>query len=57
MHLAYNNLLLIGLYYNMLYKAKGKDILIFNKDNFKRAIKTLNLFARINKRDKLFITF
>jgi hypothetical protein len=41
----------------MLYKAKGKDILISNKDNFKRAIKTLDLFARIKRRDKLFITF
>jgi hypothetical protein len=57
MHLAYSNPLLIGLYYNMLYKAKGKDILIFNKDNFKHAIKTLDLFARIKRRDKLFITF
>jgi hypothetical protein len=41
----------------MLYKAKGEDILIFNKDNFKYAIKTLNLFTRIKGRDKLFITF
>jgi hypothetical protein len=41
----------------MLYKAKGEDILIFNKDNFKRAIKILDLFARIKGRDKLFITF
>jgi hypothetical protein len=41
----------------MLYKAKGEDILIFNKDNFKRAIKILDLFARIKRRDKLFITF
>jgi hypothetical protein len=57
MHLAYNNLLLIGLYYNILYKAKKEDILIFNKDNFKCAIRTLNLFARIKGRDKLFITF
>jgi hypothetical protein len=57
MHLAYSNLLLIGLYYNMLYKAKGEDILISNKDNFKRAIKTLDLFARIKGGDKLFITF
>jgi hypothetical protein len=57
MHLAYSNLLLISLYYNMLYKAKREDILIFNKDNFKRAIKTLNLFARIKGGDKLFITF
>jgi hypothetical protein len=57
MHLAYNNLLLIGLYYNMLYKAKREDILIFNKDNFKRAIKTLDLFVRIKRGDKLFITF
>jgi hypothetical protein len=57
MHLAYNNLLLIGLYYNVLYKAKGEDILIFNKDNFKRAIKTLDLFIRIKGGDKLFITF
>jgi hypothetical protein len=31
MHLAYSNLLLIILYYNILYKAKGEDILIFNK--------------------------
>jgi hypothetical protein len=57
MHLAYNNPLLISLYYNMLYKAKGEDILIFNKDNFKRAIKILNLFIRIKRRNKLFITF
>jgi hypothetical protein len=57
MHLIYNNPLLIGLYYNILYKVKGEDILIFNEDNFKRAIKTLNLFARIKRRDKLFITF
>jgi hypothetical protein len=57
MHLAYSNLLLISLYYNMLYKAKGEDILIFNKDNFKRAIKTLDLFAKIKGEDKLFITF
>jgi hypothetical protein len=57
MHLAYNNLLLISLYYNMLYKAKGKDILISNKDNFKRAIRTLNLFIRIKRGNKLFITF
>jgi hypothetical protein len=57
MHLAYSNPLLISLYYNMLYKAKGEDILIFNKDNFKRAIKILDLFARIKRRDKLFITF
>jgi hypothetical protein len=41
----------------MLYKAKGKDILIFNKGNFKRAIKTLDLFARIKGGNKLFITF
>jgi hypothetical protein len=57
MHLAYNNPLLIGLYYNVLYKAKGEDILIFNKDNFKRIIRILNLFARIKGGDKLFITF
>jgi hypothetical protein len=41
----------------MLYRAKRENILIFNKDNFKRAIKTLDLFARIKRRDKLFITF
>jgi hypothetical protein len=41
----------------MLYKAKGEDILISNKDNFKCIIKTLNLFARIKGEDKLFITF
>jgi hypothetical protein len=57
MHLAYNNPLLISLYYNMLYKAKGEDILIFNKDNFKRIIRTLDLFIRIKRGDKLFITF
>jgi hypothetical protein len=57
MHLAYNNPLLIGFYYNVLYKAKGEDILIFNKDNFKRTIRTLDLFARIKRGDKLFITF
>jgi hypothetical protein len=57
MHLAYSNLLLISLYYNILYKAKGEDILIFNKDNFKRAIRTLDLFIRIKGGDKLFITF
>jgi hypothetical protein len=57
MHLAYSNPLLISLYYNVLYKAKGEDILISNKDNFKRAIKILNLFARIKRGDKLFITF
>jgi len=57
MHLTYSNLLLISLYYNMLYKAKREDILIFNKNNFKRAIKTLNLFTRIKGGDKLFITF
>jgi hypothetical protein len=57
MHLTYSNPLLISLYYNVLYKAKGEDILIFNKDNFKRAIKTLDLFARIKGRNKLFITF
>jgi len=50
-------LLLISLYYNMLYKSKGEDILIFNKDNFKYIVKTLNLFARIKEEDKLFITF
>ena len=47
----------MGLYYNMLYKAKGEDILIFNKDNFKCAIKTLDLFVRIKRGNKLFITF
>jgi hypothetical protein len=57
MHLIYNNPLLIGLYYNVLYKAKGEDILISNKDNFKRAIKILDLFVRIKRGDKLFITF
>ena len=57
MHLTYSNLLLISLYYNMLYKSKGEDILIFNKDNFKYIVKTLNLFARIKEEDKLFITF
>jgi hypothetical protein len=57
MHLTYNNPLLISFYYNMLYKARGEDILIFNKDNFKRAIKILDLFARIKRGDKLFITF
>jgi hypothetical protein len=57
MHLIYSNLLLISLYYNVLYKAKGKDILIFNKDNFKRAIRILDLFTRIKRGDKLFITF
>jgi hypothetical protein len=41
----------------MLYKAKGEDILIFNKDNFKRAIRTLDLFTRIKGGNKLFITF
>jgi hypothetical protein len=41
----------------MLYKAKREDILIFNKDSFKRTIKTLDLFARIKRRNKLFITF
>jgi hypothetical protein len=57
MHLAYSNLPLISLYYNVLYKAKGENILISNKDNFKRAIKMLDLFARIKREDKLFITF
>jgi hypothetical protein len=57
MHLAYNNPLLMGLYYNVLYKAKREDILISNKDNFKYTIKMLNLFARIKRGDKLFITF
>jgi hypothetical protein len=57
MHLAYSNPLLISLYYNILYKAKGENILIFNKDNFKRAIKILDLFIRIKRGDKLFITF
>ena len=57
MHLAYSNPLLISLYYNVLYKAKREDILIFNEDDFKRAIKTLNLFTRIKRGDKLFITF
>ena len=41
----------------MPYKTKREDILIFNKDNFKCAIKTLDLFARIKGRNKLFITF
>jgi hypothetical protein len=50
-------LLLISLYYNILYKAKGEDILISNKDNFKYTIKILDLFARIKGGDKLFITF
>jgi hypothetical protein len=57
MHLAYSNPLLISLYYNVLYKAKGEDILIFNEDNFKYTIKTLDLFIRIKRGDKLFITF
>jgi hypothetical protein len=57
MHLAYSNPLLISLYYNMLYKAKREDILIFNKDNFKCIIRTLNLFVRIKGGNKLFITF
>ena len=57
MHLAYNNPLLIGLYYNVLYRARREDILIFNKDNFKCAIRILNLFARIKGGDKLFMTF
>jgi len=41
----------------MLYKTKRENILISNKDNFKRAIKMLNLFARIKGGDKLFRTF
>jgi hypothetical protein len=41
----------------MLYKAKREDILIFNEDNFKRAIKTLDLFIRIKGKNKLFIIF
>ena len=57
MHLAYNNPLLISFYYNMLYKTKRENILISNKDNFKSAIKMLNLFARIKGGDKLFMTF
>jgi hypothetical protein len=57
MHLAYSNPPLIGLYYNILYKAKREDILIFNKDNFKYTIKTLDLFVRIKRGNKLFITF
>jgi hypothetical protein len=57
MHLTYNNLLLISFYYNVLYKARGEDILIFNKDNFKYIIRTLDLFAKIKGGDKLFITF
>jgi hypothetical protein len=57
MHLMYSNLLLISLYYNVLYKAKGEDILISNKDNFKYAIKILDLFIRIKGGNKLFITF
>jgi hypothetical protein len=57
MHLTYNNLLLISFYYNVLYKARGEDILIFNKDNFKYVIRTLDLFAKIKGGDKLFITF
>jgi hypothetical protein len=57
MHLAYSNPPLIGLYYNVLYRVKGEDILIFNKDNFKCAIRTLDLFIRIKRKDKLFITF
>jgi hypothetical protein len=57
MHLAYSNPPLISLYYNVLYRVKGEDILIFNKDNFKCAIRTLDLFIRIKRKDKLFITF
>jgi hypothetical protein len=41
----------------MLYKAKREDILIFNEDNFKCAIRILDLFTRIKGGDKLFITF
>jgi hypothetical protein len=41
--------------YNILYKIKGEDILIFTKDKFKCAIKVLNLFARDKGEDMLFI--
>jgi len=54
MHLAYNNLV-ICLSYNILYKVKREDILIFTKDKFKRAIQVLNLFARDKGGDILFI--
>jgi hypothetical protein len=53
-HLAYSNLAM-RFSYNILYKVKGEDILIFTKDKFKRAIKVLNLFARDKGRDMLFI--
>ena len=56
MHLAYNNLVM-RLSYNILYKVKGEDILIFTEDKFKRAIKVLNLFIRDARGDILFINF
>ena len=43
------------LFYNILYRVKGEDILISTKDKFKRAIKVLNLFARDKGKDMLFI--
>jgi hypothetical protein len=55
-HLAYNNLLM-RLFYNILYKVEGEDILISTEDKFKRIIKVLNLFARDKGRDILFINF
>jgi ABC-type uncharacterized transport system involved in gliding motility auxiliary subunit len=54
MHLVYNNLAM-RLFYNILYKVKGKDILISIKNKFKCTIKVLNLFVRDKERDILFI--
>jgi hypothetical protein len=54
MHSAYSNLAM-RLFYNILYKVKREDILISIKDNFKCAIKVLNLFARDKGRELLFI--
>jgi ABC-type uncharacterized transport system involved in gliding motility auxiliary subunit len=54
MHLVYNNLAM-RLFYNILYKVKGKDILISIKNKFKCTIKVLNLFVRDKEGDILFI--
>jgi predicted nucleic acid-binding Zn-ribbon protein len=43
--------------YNILYKVKREDILIFIKNEFRYAIKVLNLFAKDKRRDILFINF
>ena len=57
MYIEYS-ILPLGLFYDMLQGEgdRGEEIKVFNKDNFKRVVRTLDLYIRAKGGgDKLFI--